>query len=320
MKTLVIANGLSDEKDVSLRSAQNVLEALKALGKEAEVLVFDSASKIAELEKEKIEKAILVSHGKFGEDGCLQGLLELLKIPYSGSNLYSSALCMNKIKTKELLASHELPVLATWTLSEITKDDVEHVHAVDRLPNDASFIVKPISEGSSVGMFKVSSLQELKEISKKESLNAKEYFIEPFISGIELTASIIPASAKLKLEKLKNIDELKIDDDLISLPLLELRSKNEFYDYEAKYTPGLTEFILPAEIETELKNQIHSLALKAYRAAGCKDFARVDFLIDNNQPYILEINTLPGMTNTSDLPAQAKAAGIEFKDLVELMV
>jgi len=333
----VLAGGFSGEREVSLRSGKNVHAALIRLGyKQTQLFEINDTSSLKELAElkiaGKIDAAILMTHGNYGEDGCLQGYMELLKIPYSGSKVMASAVGMNKIQTKTLLKAAGLPVLEGSKLSVIASEAKQSTTNNGLLRryaprNDNGYIVKPICDGSSVGITKVNSHEELLKLA--EQGDANKYFVEPFIKGTEVTTSIIPVQTGLTslvtdkdLASQSNIQNSHADGDLASLPILELRPKKEFYDYEAKYTPGMTEFILPASIDFELTTKVHNYALAAYRAIGCSGFARVDFIIDMQarQPYILEVNTLPGMTDTSDLPAQAKAAGISYDSLVEILV
>jgi D-alanine-D-alanine ligase len=320
-KIIVIAGGFSAEREVSLRSGKNLINALHRLGyKNSEFFDLKSLASITELSEKasSIDLAVLMTHGRFGEDGSLQGLMELLKVPYTGSGVRASANCMHKVTAKQILAFAKLPVLPSISLSNLTSLDNFGLNS------DTPLILKPIDEGSSVGITKLNNLQALNDFLKQHSSKFKNsgsrYFVEPFIKGIELTASIVDLSNdKELLEILKTETNSYVDGKLASLPLLELKPKNEFYDYEAKYTPGMTEFTVPANIAKDLSLEIHSIALKAYSAMACKGFARVDFII-SDKPYILELNTLPGMTDTSDLPAQAKAAGISYDRLVELLL
>ncbi len=314
-KIYVLAGGFSGEREVSLRSGKNVHAALLRLGyKQAQLFEINDTKSLKELAElkiaGKIDAAILMTHGNYGEDGCLQGYMELLKIPYSGSKVMASAVGMNKIQTKAVLKASSLPVLASARLTEFNAK-TKNSELVLNQGSKHGYIAKPINDGSSVGIVKVNNQDELLKLTTID--NANKYFVEPFIKGTEVTTSIIPAQA--------DITNSYTDGDLASLPILELRPKKEFYDYEAKYTAGMTEFVLPAEIDTELTAQVHQYALAAYRAVGCSGFARVDFIIDMQarQPYILEVNTLPGMTDTSDLPAQAKAAGISYDQLVSIL-
>lgn len=298
---IVIAGGFSQERDVSLRSGKNVYQALLRLGyKNAKLFQLDRLEQLEELKTNKPDLAILMTHGKFGEDGELQAFLDQAAIPYTGSNASASANCMNKVKTKEILKANNLPVLKTYKAVDIYQQKIKTQGAI---------ILKEIDGGSSIGVTMYESQKAFIELeaksSKLEGIDLNNYFIERFVTGTEVTASIIEKQGKH-----------------ICLPLLELRPKNKFYDYEAKYTKGLTEFILPAAIPEELTKKIKEIALKAYQALNCSGPARVDFIIDksNQEPYILELNTLPGMTDTSDLPAQAKAAGISYDELIELIL
>ncbi len=321
-KIIVLAGGFSGEREVSLRSGKNVYEALLRLGyKETEFMDLDSPEKLAELVKRKNEIAlvVLMTHGTYGEDGCLQGFLELAKLPYTGSNVLTSAIAMNKIRAKEVLAAHKLPLLKTYLATEVYEGKTD-------LDVNSEIIFKPSVGGSSVGICKFNSLIEFKNFIDTNSQAKAEmdsFLIEKFIRGVEVTTSIIEADAKCIKANHNHCKVFsKLGKNLVSLPILELRPKKEFYDYEAKYTEGMTEFVLPAQIEISLEEKIHSFALEAFYRLDCRAAARVDFMIDGKtrEPYILEVNTLPGMTNTSDLPAQAKAAGISYDELVETII
>ena len=341
-KILVIDEGFSAEKEVALRSGRNVANSLvSAAYKNTDTLHLSSREdlkKIVELKiANKIDLAVLMTHGRFGEDGCIQGFLELSEIPYTGSNVKASANCMNKLTTKALLKANNLDVFPNLNLEDLLNEN-----DLNKFP----IILKATAEGSSVGVEKINSLSELKkklasEPNLEDELRATTHiktFIEPYTQGIEVTTSILPYDEELykqlnlNPEELKNNPKLLIDGDLISLPILKLTPKKEFYDYEAKYTAGLTEFELPAVLPEGLTEKIHRAALKAYRTLECSGFARVDFIIEvknssetaahdtKYNPYILELNTLPGMTDTSDLPAQAKSAGIDSQSLIEILI
>ncbi len=325
-RIMVLAGGFSAEREVSLRSGANVIKALERLGYSNASLLdlksTDELGKIIELKKSKlIDFALLVTHGRCGEDGCLQGFLELLQIPYSGSRVETSANCMNKVTAKTILAAHGLPVLKSACLSSFAPEASPNELSKQVLEQGSShgFIVKPIRDGSSLGIERAQNKTEL--IKLAQTLEADDYFVEPFIRGIEVTTSVleIPQGLNITVSEHAYLDDTC--KNLISLPILELKPKKEFYDYEAKYTQGMTEFFLPARISTELEQKVHRYAIAAFRALGCRSYTRVDFIIkDGLEPYILELNTLPGMTDTSDMPAQAKANGISFDELVELIL
>lgn len=294
----VLYGGMSSEREVSLRSGKNCFEAIKRLGyKNVELIDVDKNVAQTLLEK-SIEIAYLALHGKYGEDGCIQGLLEILGIPYSGSGVRANAIGMNKDFTKKVLQANDLPIINSITVDSIEKFKEQSCEI--KYP----IMIKPVSEGSSIGMAKVSSESELVESFKDAQSFNKQIMLEEYITGKSITVGV------LDLEK-----------ETISTPILEFRTKTEWYDFEAKYTDGMTEFILPAELSEELTAEVQELSAKAHIALGAKGMSRVDFVIsEDNTPYILEINTIPGMTDLSDLPAQAKSMGITYDNLVGIIL
>ena len=283
MKIGVLYGGWSSEREVSIRSGKKVASALKNRG--YEVIEIDVDRNIAfVLSSEKIDIAYVMLHGKPGEDGTIQGLLETMDIPYTGSGILASSLAINKVIAKKV-----------FQFSGIQTPEFKYPIKDNEIPLEFPYLIKPVSEGSSVGM---SIVREKAQHEKAVSI-ANEYgdcFAEKYINGKEITIGIL--------------------GDL-ALPILELVPKKEFYDYEAKYTKGMTEFIIPARLSEDVSKMSKNLALKAHRALGCRDFSRVDFVVDDNNIYVLEVNTIPGMTDLSDVPAEAKAMGIEYDELVE---
>ncbi len=300
-KIAVLFGGLSNEREVSLRSGKNVFKALIELGYK-DVTLIDADKNIAQvLIDTKIEFVINVLHGRYGEDGCIQGVLEILGIPYSGCNVKSSAVCMDKIMTKKVLKSANIPLIKSVNA---TKDNYKEKVKELNYP----IIIKPANEGSSIGMTKVNSIDELDCAMDKALECDKEILIEEYLKGTSATVGVL---------------ERKREDNSIetfATPILAFKTKTEWYDYEAKYTKGLTEFILPAEFDEALTKKIQDIAISAHKACGCSGVSRVDFLIYNDIPYVLEINTNPGMTDTSDLPAQANAMGISYNELVDIIL
>lgn len=296
-KIAVLCGGMSSEREVSLRSGNNCQAALLRLGYKNAVLI-DVDENIAEkLKVEKIEYAYNALHGKYGEDGCIQGLLEILKIPYSGCGTMSSALCMNKEYTKKILSTTGIPLIKSVFIRK-NEDVLDSVKDL-KYP----MMIKPVSEGSSFGMSKVENESELLEAVEAAQKFNPDVLIEEYLVGICATVGV-----------------LEDGDKVFTTEILELRPKNEWYDYEAKYTKGLTDFILPAEISTELTTRIKEIAVQAHKLANCSGVSRVDFHIVGDIPYVLEINTSPGMTDTSDLPAQAACVGIDYDNLVLLIL
>ena len=294
-KIAVFCGGMSSEREISLRSGKNVLAALQRLGYKNAQIVDVSENIMNDIKG--FEYAYNTLHGKFGEDGCIQGILEILKIPYTGCGVMSSAICMNKEYTKKVMGTAGLPLITSVYLLP-DEDPVEKVKDLHY-----PLMIKPVSEGSSFGMSKVNDEAELvKAVTDARKYNA-EILIEEYLVGIAATVGV--------LEK---------DGKAFATEILELRPKNEWYDYEAKYTKGMTEFILPAELSAEMTEKVKWNAIKAFEVCGCSGVSRVDFLIVNDIPYILEINTNPGMTDTSDLPAQAAVCGIDYDALVDMVL
>ncbi len=294
-KIAVLCGGMSSEREISLRSGKNCLAALQRLGYKNAEIVDVSENVMNDLKG--FEFAYNTLHGKFGEDGCIQGVLEILKIPYTGCGVMASAICMNKEYTKKVMATAGLPLIKSVYLLE-GEDPVEKVKDL-KYP----LMIKPVSEGSSFGMNKVNNEAELVDaVATARKYNA-QVLIEEYLVGIAATVGV--------LEK---------DGKAFATEILELRPKNEWYDYEAKYTKGMTEFILPAELSPEMTAQVKEYAVKAFEVCGCSGVSRVDFHIVGDIPYILEVNTNPGMTDTSDLPAQAAAGGISYDNLVEMVL
>ncbi len=294
-KIAVLCGGMSSEREISLRSGKNVLAALQRLGYINAKIVDVSPNIMNDLKG--FEYAYNTLHGKFGEDGCIQGVLEILKIPYTGCGVMSSAICMNKEYTKKVMATAGLPLISSIYLLK----DEDPIKKVDGLTYP--LMIKPVSEGSSFGMSKVESESELVKAVEEARKYNSEILIEEYLVGIAATVGVLEKEGKPSATE-----------------ILELRPKNEWYDYEAKYTKGMTEFILPAELSPEMTEKVKWNAEKAFEVCGCSGVSRVDFLIVGNTPYILEINTNPGMTDTSDLPAQAAACGINYDSLVEMIL
>ena len=296
----VLCGGLSNEREVSLRSGKNVFRALIELGYKDVTMVDvdrDVARTLVELET---EFAINVLHGRYGEDGCIQGVLEFLNIPYSGCSVKSSSICMDKIMTKRVLETVDIPLIKSVN---VTKEDYKTKVKELNYP----IMIKPANEGSSIGMTKVDSENELDSAIIEALKCDKEILIEEYLVGESVTVGVLEREVEGEIET-------------FATPILGFKTKTEWYDYEAKYTKGLTEFILPANFDSEMTKKIQELAILAHKTCGCSGVSRVDFLVVNNIPYILEINTNPGMTDTSDLPAQANAMGINYNELVDIIL
>jgi len=284
--------GLSREREISLKTGKSIL---KALGEKGYTVVpIDVGDDIAEkLVKEKVECAFLALHGRFGEDGTIQGMLELMRIPYTGSGVLASALAMDKIMSKKFFLCEKIPTprFEVFQREQIKKDRPQKVS----LP--LPVVVKPAREGSTIGISIVRRDEELDPALKMAGEYDEEILVEEFIKGREITVGI-----------LQNIP----------LPVIEIAPKSGFYDYHSKYTKGETEYILPARIPREKYLYAQEISLKAFQELGCSGVGRVDLMADEDEnPFVIDVNTMPGMTETSLLPKAASYAGIPFEDLVE---
>ncbi len=295
LKIALLYGGTSSEREISIKSGKAVEKALKNLG--FNFKVFDPINResfVNDLVGFKPDVAFIALHGKEGEDGTIQGLLDFLKIPYTGSGVKSSAVAMDKSLTKRILKSEGIPVPNGFVLS--------NVEEIDKKAKNLEFplVVKANSEGSSVGVFIVNNFEEMEARIKDCFKLDKKVIIEQFIQGRELTVSILN-------RKPLDIIEIKVEDG--------------FYDYQNKYITGKTNYICPAKIDFEIYKNLQEIALKSYNLLECKGAARVDIILDSNSnPYVLEINTIPGLTEHSLLPKAAKVAGLSFEDLILEMV
>ena len=286
----VLYGGLSAEREISLRTGTAVLKALETLGHDA-VAIDVGTDLPAQLKEARVEVAFIALHGRFGEDGRVQGLLEMLQLPYTGSGVLASSMAIDKVVTKQMLLFHELPTPGFEVIRN--RDDAERVLASGhRLP----LVVKPSREGSTIGISIVRSQEALRHgIDTAATLDAT-VLVEEFIEGLELTVSVLNG---------------------VALPIIQIVPKSGFYDYQAKYTVGQTEYLVPAPLDAALTKRIQQAAVETCAVLGCRGQARVDFMLRDQEFYCLEVNTIPGMTETSLLPKAAAAAGISFEQLVE---
>ncbi|MFA4967329.1 MAG: D-alanine--D-alanine ligase [Candidatus Margulisiibacteriota bacterium] len=294
MNIAVLMGGKSSEREVSLRSGKNVMESLKKQGFKNIFQMDLGGDLLGKLIKNKVDVVFIALHGKYGEDGCVQGLLEIAGIPYTGSRVLASALAMDKVQAKRIFQARGIPTpnYSIIDLSVDIKKEAERILRLFPLP----LVVKPVSEGSSVGVTIVKEEDNLPGILKAAVAEFSSVFVEEFIKGKEVTVGIIGEE---------------------TLPILELSPKSEFYDYKAKYTKGGTDFILPARLSKPLAKRVQATALAAHRILGCRGFSRVDIIVSGDHvPFVHEVNTIPGLTDLSDLPAAAAHAGISFDELI----
>jgi D-alanine-D-alanine ligase len=293
----VLMGGLSAERDVSIRSGEAIVAALAERGYDAWPLFVDRDIDLV-LRQARIDVAFVTLHGRYGEDGCIQGLLELLGIPYTGSGVLASAMAMNKARAKDLFRLNNLPTAPGYVV------EAEHGGGEDLVELHGSFgfpvVVKPAGEGSSLGIRIARDELEL-ETAVEEALRFDDdVLVERFIEGKEISVGILDGKP---------------------LGAVEIVPKRGFYDFHNKYTSGRTEYHLPARLSPERYRSALRLATMAHEALGCEGATRVDLIVsDKGNEVVLEINTLPGMTPTSLLPKIAHSAGLSFEELVEEML
>ena len=288
-KVAVLLGGRSAEREVSLRSGSMVLNALRSRGVDAHA--FDPQQRdLAALIAEKFDRVFIALHGRYGEDGTIQGALELLGIPYTGSGVLASALAMDKWRTKLVWQAAGIPTPRYELLTAAS--DLGGVVARLGLP----LMVKPANEGSSIGMSKVRAASGLDEAYALAANYDSVVLAEQFIQGIELTAAVLGGAA---------------------LPLIRLETPREFYDYEAKYVTNDTRYIIPCGLSAGAESALQQQVLAAFAAIGCRAWGRVDLMLDAaGKPWFIEVNTSPGMTDHSLVPMAARHAGLAFEDLV----
>jgi D-alanine-D-alanine ligase len=292
-KVAVLFGGNSAEREVSLKSGNAVLNALIRQGINAEA-VDPQKDDISQIKAQGFERAFIALHGRGGEDGVIQGFLKALNIPFTGSDVSSSAIGMDKAKTKQIWQSCHLPTAAYQI---IVKESFEAADAGDILSAlSGTVMVKPVHEGSSIGMAKAETPEQLIDALENAFKFDEKVLLESWITGDEFTVSMLNGKA---------------------LPAISMKTKNIFYDYQAKYQSTETQYLCPCGLSDNELNDLNALAEEAFKAIGCSGWGRVDFMRDSNKNwFLLEVNTVPGMTETSLVPKAAKQAGISFDELV----
>jgi D-alanine-D-alanine ligase len=289
-KVAVLLGGRSAERAISLQSGEAVLRALQQRGVDAHALDSADADFVGRLDSGGFDRVFNALHGRGGEDGVVQGLLEYLGIPYTGSGVLGSALAMDKLRTKQLWIGVGLPTPAFCVLNSAAD--------LPRVAGEVGFplILKPVHEGSSIGMTKVERESELQQAWEAASEYDREVLAERWVTGSEFTASIVGGTA---------------------LPLIRLETPRAFYDYEAKYKADSTRYHCPCGLPQEQEAQLQTLALQAFAAVAASGWGRVDFLLDAaQQAWLIEVNTVPGMTDHSLVPMAARAYGWDMPELV----
>jgi D-alanine-D-alanine ligase len=290
----VLMGGRSSERDVSLQSGSGVLEALRNLGIDA--YAFDPGLRPVEsMTQEQFDRVFISLHGRYGEDGTMQGFLEQISIPYTGSGVLASAMAIDKQVTKNIWLSQGLATPKFMMLDEYSNWD--EVIQYLSLP----LIVKPAREGSSLGLTKVKLVSELQEAYQLAAKLDREVMAEQYIVGEELTCPVIGQGKYVQ-----------------ALPMIKIKAPDANYDYHHKYVSNDTQYVCPPGLDPKLEEAIEDLAIRSYQTLGCSGWGRADVMIDQNtnQPYLLEMNTSPGMTTHSLVPMAAKQAGVSYEKLV----
>jgi D-alanine-D-alanine ligase len=287
----VLMGGLSSERAISLLTGRSIIKTLKERGHRVIPIDIDGRS-FQKVIKAKIDVAVLALHGTYGEDGVTQGILEFLGIPYTGSGVMASAIGMNKVMSKQVFDANKIPT-PRWAILEKPGD-------VSRIKMKFPLVFKPCSEGSAVGVTIVKNRKQAAAAYKKASKYGNRVLIEKYIKGVEISVPVLGSDRVL--------------------PVIEIVPANEFYDYQAKYTAGRSTHIIPARLSAKMRKKAGDIALRVHNALMCRDYSRTDMIAAGGGVYVLETNTLPGMTSLSLYPEAAKAAGIGFYDLLVIFI
>lgn len=302
-KIAVLMGGHSLERDISFQSGKRVAVSLKRLGYRVVSLDVDEHI-VTTLRREKADAAFIALHGKFGEDGTIQELLEIMGLPYTGAGVLASMLGMDKALSKEIFRLQDIPTpdfyaLSTGAIKEMGASSIlKDVITKIGLP----LVVKPSSQGSALGIKFVGKESELPQAILGALSYDDKVILEEYVKGMEVAVSVLGVERPH------------------ALPPVEIVPKKGYFDFEAMYTMGKTDYFVPARLPAALIKRTQQLAVQAFKALKCRHMARVDFIVRDDVPYVLELNTIPGLTETSLLPMAAAEAGIDFEDLVERLI
>lgn len=296
----LIYGGISSERDVSLSSGKQVFDALDKT--KYEITHYDPKTDLTKLtaDASQIDAALIILHGPYGEDGTIQGMLDMLGVPYQGSGVLASALAMDKVTTKKLYSAAGIPTPAYLVFDDADASTSDTI--VERL--GLPVVIKPALGGSSIGMSIVRQKEDLAPAIEKAFTQDRTVMVEAFIKGVELTGGVLG------------------NDNPQALPLIEIRpsEKYDFFDYEAKYKAGATNEICPAPVNETITQKAQSYALAAHQTLGCMGYSRTDMMLADGDLWVLETNTIPGMTATSLFPQAATAAGFPFEALLDRLI
>lgn len=300
IKLALLSGGVSSERQVSLNSGKQVFEALDK--EKYDIFRYDPKTDLPKLmaDAQKIDAALIILHGPFGEDGTVQGLLDLLDIPYQGAGVLGSAAAMNKLTAKQLYEHNNIPTPAYLAFSSQDTIDTQEVISSVGLP----LVVKPACAGSSVGMTIVKEEGQLEAAVKLGFEHDDTVILESYVRGVELTCGVLG------------------NESLEAMPIIEIipGEGHEFFDYKAKYVAGETNEICPARIDDAITKKVQQLAIQAHKALFLSGYSRTDFILNGNDPQVLETNTIPGMTATSLYPQSAEVAGYSFSQLLDKLI
>ncbi len=286
LKIGILMGGLSSEREISLKTGQAIYDELRKHKLNIKKVLLNNRN-LNWLYKENYDLYINALHGTYGEDGAVQGILDFIGKPYTGSGLLTSAIAMNKIKTKEILSFYRINT-PVWQVIENRKD-------INKIKIEYPLVFKPEAEGSAVGVYIIKNKKEAHQKFENVKKLSKKILVEKYIKGTEISVPVLEGKA---------------------LPIIEIVPANEFYDYDAKYTTGKSTHIIPARIKKEVYKKAGKIAEKIFKILECRDLARIDMIVKGKQIFVLEVNTLPGMTSVSLFPEAAKKAGISFYNLL----
>ncbi len=298
-KIVVVMGGTSTEAEISRRTGTAILTALQSKGYPAEGLELNPATFAEDIRKSNCAIVFNALHGKFGEDGILQGTLEMLGIPYTGSGVLAAAITMDKVASKRVFMAEGIstPRSHTYHAFEMKRDLVQEIATAFHMP----VVVKAAAQGSSIGVYIVENAEELSAALKEAFSYNDEVLVEEFIKGREMTVAVWGDAENKE-----------------AFPIIEITTTSGRYDYQSKYTKGASAHIIPMPVSAEKTKEIQELAIKTYTACGCRGVARVDMMYsEDEKPYVIEVNSVPGMTETSLVPDAGRAMGIEFPELCE---
>ncbi|MYL71229.1 D-alanine--D-alanine ligase [Halobacillus litoralis] len=303
MKIAVLYGGTSGEREVSLSTGKGIIKALENKGHEVTPIDF-SPEKMEEVLKLDVDLVFIGLHGRFGEDGKIQGLLDMLGIPYVGSGVLASALAMDKAKSKQIFSLNGLHTAKSEVFDVTDHGQFTVIEDEIKRTFTLPFVIKPNQEGSTLGLTIVKKEQDIRQAIEMAAHSDSMILVEDYVKGREVTVPVMGYKGKEQ-----------------ALPVIEIIPKNDYYDFDSKYKPGGSEHIVPAKVSETLTAQLQQDAVLAHQLLGCDVYSRVDFIInENEEPVILEVNTLPGMTPTSLFPDSAQAIGLSYDDLIQKFV